>query len=116
MAGILREIGGTPILVNGVEDHIHVLTHLQPKLSVSNVVRDLKANSSRWVHTTHPERSSFAWQRGYAGFTVSRSNADDVRAYIADQEAHHKKVSFQDEYRAFLRKHGIEFDERYAWD
>jgi hypothetical protein len=79
-------------------------------------LRHLKANASRWVHETYPDRQAFAWQRGYAAFGVSRSNVDDVRRYIADQEEHHKTVSFQDEYRAFLRKHGVEFDERYVWD
>ena len=93
-----------------------MLAYLAAPMSVPDAVRVLKANSSGWVHRTFPERKAFAWQAGYAAFTVSRSALDDVRRYIANQEEHHKTVSFQDEYRAFLRRHEVEFDERYVWD
>ena len=116
MATILRDLGGKAVLINGMPDHVHVLTYVPATISISDLLRNLKANASRWVHETYPGRQAFGWQRGYAAFGVSRSNVDDVRRYIADQEEHHKTVSFQDEYRAFLRRHGMEFDERYVWD
>jgi hypothetical protein len=83
---------------------------------MSDAVRIIKSNSSGWVHRTFPDRESFAWQSGYAAFSVSQSVYDDLRRYIEDQEEHHKETSFQDEYRKFLRKHGLEWDERYVWD
>ncbi|MDB5296431.1 MAG: Transposase like protein [Phycisphaerales bacterium] len=116
LGGILIEARAKPVLIGGVADHVHVLTYLPAPLPIPDAVRVLKANSSGWVHRTFPDRRSFAWQAGYAAFTVSRSGLEDVRRYIANQEEHHKSVSFQDEYRAFLRKHDIEFDERYVWD
>jgi putative transposase len=116
MATVIKDVGGKAVLINGMPDHVHVLTHLPATVSVSDVLRTVKANASRWVHETYPDRAAFGWQRGYAAFSVSASNVDDVRRYVADQEERHRTLSFQDEYRAFLRKHGIEFDERYVWD
>jgi putative transposase len=116
MAVVIKDLGGKAVLINGMPDHVHVLTHMPPKIATSDLLRDLKANSSRWVHENYPDQASFAWQRGYAAFSVSRSNLDDVRRYVQDQDEHHKTMSFQDEYRAFLNKHGIEFDEQYVWD
>lgn len=115
MGGIVREVGGTALAINGPSDHVHALTLLRASVSVSDVLRTLKANSSKWVHDQWPDRRAFAWQTGYGAFTVSQSNVDAVRRYIADQEEHHKQVTFQDEFRAFLRRHGIAFDERYIW-
>ena len=94
MGGILRELGGTPILVNGPDDHVHALTALPPTRSLSDVMRVLKTNSSRWVHEQWPARRDFAWQSGYGAFTVSRSNVDEVERYIAGQEEHHRHVTF----------------------
>jgi hypothetical protein len=79
-------------------------------------MRTLKANSSRWVHETFPAGASFAWQVGYGAFSVSQSNSDAVRAYIESQEEHHRTVSFQEEFVAFLKRHEIEYDERYIWE
>ena len=116
MAAVLRDMGGKAILINGMPDHVHVLTYVPPTVSISDLLRNLKANASRCVHKTYPGRRAFAWQRGYAAFSVNPGNVDDIRRYVADQEEHHKRVSFQDEYRAFLRKHNVPFDERYVWD
>lgn len=116
MATILNDLGGKAILINGMPDHVHVLTHVPPTAAVSDVLRSVKANASRWVHETYPDRPDFGWQRGYAAFSVSSSNIDDVRRYVADQEERHRTISFQDEYRAFLQKHGVAFDEQYVWD
>jgi hypothetical protein len=83
---------------------------------MSDVMEKVKANSSRWIHVNRVLPRAFAWQRGYAAFSVSESNVERVFGYIANQEAHHRHVSFQDELRAFLRQHGVEYDERYLWN
>ena len=115
IGGIVNEIDGKPVIVNGVADHVHVLAYLPPTLAVSDALRTIKTNSSRWVHETNKDLAAFAWQAGYAAFAVSRSVMEDVRRYIQEQEEHHRTLTYEDEYRAFLRKHGIEFDERYVW-
>jgi hypothetical protein len=84
--------------------------------SIAEIVRTLKSNSSKWIHQEFNEAASFAWQAGYGAFSVSFSNLDGVKRYNANQEDHHRRMSFQDEFRALLRKHGIEWDERYVWD
>ena len=116
MGGVLREIGVAPLIVNGTEDHLHALVGLPATRSVADVIRIVKANSSKWVHEEFPNHRDLAWQSGYAAFSVSQSNVDAVRAYIADQEEHHHTVSFQEEYLAFLKRHGITYDERYVWE
>lgn len=116
IGGIVREAGGTPLVMNGVDDHVHLLLGLPALLSVADAMRLLKTNSSRWVHEQWPQRRAFAWQAGYGAFSVSRSNVDEVERYIAQQEEHHRRLTFQEEYLTFLRRHGIEFDERYVWD
>ena len=79
-------------------------------------LEEIKKHSSRWVKEIDPKYAGFSWQRGYGAFSVSRSQLDAVMAYVEGQEEHHQKITFQDEYRSFLKKHGIEFDERYVWD
>jgi len=93
-----------------------MLATLPPKLAVADALRDLKTNSSRWVHEQWPSRRAFAWQTGYSAFSVSESNAEAVAAYIEGQGEHHRKVTFQQEYLAFLTRHGIEYDQRHVWD
>jgi REP element-mobilizing transposase RayT len=115
MAGILRTIGGTPVLINGPADHIHVLTTLPATLPLANALRDLKGDSSRWVKETL-SLPTFAWQAGYAAFAVSKSGLAAVRTYIAGQEEHHKTISFQEEYLAFLKRHEIDYDPRFVFD
>jgi len=90
-----------------------VLAKLRPDSALSDVLRDLKANATGWMHDLFPSRRDFSWQRGYAAFTVSHSNINEVRAYIARQEEHHLKVSFRDEFVQFLKANDIEYDERY---
>jgi putative transposase len=116
LGGIIRELNGTALAINGPTDHVHLLLSLPPNLALSEAMRVLKTNSSRWVHEQWPQRRPFAWQTGYGAFSVSQSNADQVCAYIADQEEHHRLVSFQDEFLAFLKRHGIAYDERYIWE
>ena len=114
--GIVRDHGGIPIQVGGTADHVHLLVTLRQQPALSEFLRDLKAGSSGWVHDTFPEASDFWWQTGYGAFTVSHSAIDAVKAYVANQEEHHKERTFQDEFRSLLVKHGIGFDEKYLWE
>ncbi len=116
MATVLHNLGCAPVLINSVEDHIHLLFDLSRTVAVSKVVEDVKKASSKWIKTQGPEFAGFAWQAGYGAFAVSESNVDAVREYIAGQREHHHKKSFQEEYRQFLEKHRVAFDERYVWD
>jgi REP element-mobilizing transposase RayT len=116
MATVLKNFNCPPILINSVEDHAHLLIEMARTVSVSAVVEEVKTTSSRWIKTQGPEFAKFAWQSGYGAFSVSESGVDAVRDYIANQREHHRRYSFQEEYRAFMKKHGIEFDEKYGWD
>ena len=116
MAGVLQRIGCEPILIGGMEDHVHVLCNLSRTVTIAQLVEEAKKSPSKWVKEQGPQYREFFWQTGYGAFSVSQSNVEKVRAYIATQEEHHRKVSFQDEFRALCRKHGVEIDERYAWD
>jgi REP element-mobilizing transposase RayT len=100
----------------GMPDHVHLLTSHHKQVSVADIVRDIKANSSRWIHEQFPDLRGFAWQEGYGAFAVSYSLLDDVKAYLASQAEHHRTRTFQDEFRAFLERHDIPYDERYIWD
>jgi len=115
LGGIARNIDTTPIAVGGVADHVHALVAMPTRLSVAEVVRTLKSNSSAWVHETWPGRL-FQWQNGYGAFSVSESNQDAVVRYIGNQEEHHRKRTFQEEFLELLKRHGIEYDPRYVWD
>jgi putative transposase len=114
LGGALNDLQCPNIWTGGVADHVHSLFVLSRTLSVSNVVEELKKESSKWAKKTiHP---AFYWQNGYGAFSVSASNVDQVKKYIENQEQHHRTVSFQDEFRELLRRHEIEWDERYVWD
>jgi putative transposase len=115
IGGTIRNLGGVSLGVNGMNDHVHVLAKLRPDKSVSDVLRDLKANASGWMHDVFPNLNEFSWQRGYGAFTVSASQIDGVRNYIADQEHHHSARTFKDEFVALLKANGIEFDDKYLW-
>jgi REP element-mobilizing transposase RayT len=116
MGGIVRERQSVLVSAGGIADHVHLLVSLSREWAVCDLVRDIKANSSHWVHEKYPEKAFFAWQAGYGVFSVSVSQLPTVKNYIARQEEHHRTLTFQDEYRKFLKKHGIEYDERYVWD
>jgi putative transposase len=116
MSGILREVGAKTLIVNGPADHVHLLVRLPATKCLADVIRILKTNSSRWVHETFPHQKNFGWQTGYGAFSVSESNRDTVYNYIANQEEHHRKKSFQEEFITFLKKHGMEYEEKYLWD
>src|SRR5215467_9185730 len=106
IGGTLRNVGGISLELNGTEDHLHLLAKLGPTRALSDVLRDLKANASGWMHDVFPELSEFSWQRGYGAFTVSQSKAEQVRRYIARQKEHHQRVSFRDEFIRFLKANG----------
>jgi putative transposase len=116
VATVLENLGCHAVLVNSVDDHIHILFELARTVAVSAVVEDIKKSSSKWLKTQRGIDRGFAWQNGYGVFSVSISNVASVRRYIANQEAHHRKRSFQEEFRVFLDQHGVPYDERYLWD
>jgi putative transposase len=114
MATVLRNSGCPAVLINSVADHVRILFELGPTVAVSKAVEEVKTSSSKWLKTQGPEFSRFSWQTGYGAFSVSESNVAAVRDYIANQAEHHRVKSFQEEYRAFLARHGVAFDERYV--
>lgn len=114
MAGIVKNVGGLPIAVNGPSDHVHVLFVLPAPISVSKMMEKLKANSSKWIHQRWPERRFFAWQEGYGAFSVSYSNLNRVRDYISRQEEHHARRSFREELVTFLEKNEVSYDPRFV--
>ena len=116
MGGIIRELGGTALLINGPADHVHILMLFPAKIALPEMMGKLKANSSGWVHREFPAKRAFAWQTGFAAFSVSLSQKQAVLDYIAGQEEHHRKLSFKEEFIAFLQKHEVEYDERYIWE
>jgi putative transposase len=113
IGGTIRGLGGISLELNGTEDHVHLLAKLRPDRALSDVLRDLKANASGWMHDLFPALKDFSWQRGYGAFTVSQSNIKEVRNYISRQKEHHAKVTFRDEFIQFLKSNGIEYDERF---
>ena len=114
LAGIIKNHRGEAIEIGGMPDHVHLLVRLDQKTFFPDFMRELKASSSRWSRRHHDD--AFAWQRRYGAFTVSESASVAVRTYIRNQKTHHRKRSFEEEYRSFLERHRIEFDERYIWD
>ena len=116
MGGIIRELDGKAVAIDGAGDHIHLLLWMPPTRSISEMLRVLKTNSSRWVNRKRGAKRDFAWQAGYGAFSVSHFTAPAVVRYIRGQENHHRRVSFQEEFVAFLKRNGIEYDERYIWE
>jgi REP element-mobilizing transposase RayT len=110
IGGIVRKQNGNLIEVGGIEDHIHLLLNLSPANSVSSAIRDIKANSSKWLNESGETNSRFEWQKGYSAFTVSHSQIEVVQQYIQNQREHHRSVSFEDEYVKILERHGISFE------
>ena len=116
IGGIVRNRKCELLSAGGMPDHVHLLISLGRECSLADLLRDLKANSSRWVHDEFPGNQGFAWQSGYGAFSVSASKLDPVKKYIEDQRRHHASQSFQDEFRELLRRHELTWDERYVWD
>ena len=116
LGAVSKQLECPPLKVGGVEDHVHLLCRLARTIAQAEWVKELKRVSSLWLKEQKGDYLDFQWQGGYADFSVSQSNLEQVTHYITNQEEHHHKVSFQDELRALLRKHNLEWDERYIWD
>lgn len=116
IGGTLRKTGSTLLTAGGMPDHVHLLISLGKESSISETVRIVKSNSSKWVHTTFENQHGFAWQSGYGAFAVSHSQLAKVRKYIARQRENHQRLTFQEEFKALLERHHVEYDERYLWD
>ena len=111
-----RELECPPVLVGGTDDHVHVLAQMGRSISLSDWIKEMKRTSSIWLKEHDRQLASFYWQGGYAAFSVSPSNLPQVERYVKSQEEHHKKMTFQDELRALLKRHGLQWDERHLWD
>ena len=115
MGGIARDNHMKAIAIGGSDDHAHLLISLPATLSVAAAIKQIKGGSSRWIHDTFPDHREFEWQEGYGAFSIGISGVADTTAYIQKQEEHHQTVTFEDEYRAFLKRHDLHYDEKYIW-
>lgn len=115
IGGIIRNNDGALIAAGGTDDHIHLLAILSKQQSISDALRIIKTNSSSWIHKEFTTKHQFAWQHGYGAFTVSPSVVDLVKRYIANQQEHHRTVTFQEEFLRFLHEYNVPYDERYVW-
>ena len=116
LATVLKNQDSPAVRIGGTSDHVHSLFRLSKNCSLAKIVEEIKTSSSKWIKTQRGSFSNFHWQSGYGAFSVGPAEVDAVAAYIAQQETHHRAVSFQEEYRKLLETHAIEFDERYLWD
>lgn len=115
IGNLINETGCKTIIVNGVEDHVHCFLGLKPVLSISELMKEVKAKSSKYINDNQLTNCRFEWQEGYGVFSYGHSQIDDVFQYISNQEAHHKKLTFREEYLAFLEKFEVPYDERYVF-
>ncbi len=115
IGGIIKELGGILIEINTMPEHIHFYVYIPKTVSVSKFMEIIKANSSKWIHTTFPKRQDFGWQDGYGAFSVSKSSEEKVIQYIRNQQHHHREKSFQEEFIDMLNKYHIEYNEKYIW-
>jgi len=115
MASIIKDNESIPILINGVEDHVHILCVMSKNISLAKLVEEIKRHSSRWIKTKDKYYTQFSWQGGYGGFSVSSSLHDKTKSYISKQEEHHKKKSFREEYLIFLKEYGVDYNEQFLW-
>ena len=120
LATVCNNHDSPPIIVGGTHDHIHILCKMSKKITLAKLLQELKTNSSKWIKSQSAEHgailSKFSWQKGYGAFSVSASQVETVKNYIANQKDHHKKMTFKEEYILFLKKHNIEYDEKYLWN
>ncbi len=116
LGGIAKQNKIKAIEIGGVEDHVHILLSLPATMPIAKAMQLIKGGSSKWIHETFPDRRLFNWQEKYGAFSVSASQLDTIVAYIKTQEAHHRKMTFQEEFLSLLKKHRIEYDERYLWE
>ncbi|MEZ6060549.1 MAG: transposase [Planctomycetaceae bacterium] len=116
IGGIIREQNGHLVEIGEIEDHLHVLSDIHPTRAVSDTIRDIKASASKWINELPEARDRFEWQKGYSAFTVSYSQSDSVQDYVRNQQEHHRRKSFEQEYVSFLNRHEIIFDPRYLFE
>jgi putative transposase len=116
MAKIFRSLKSPSLAIDGTSDHIHALFSLGRVIKIADLVEEVKTESSKWIKTKGREFEDFHWQRGYGAFSVGQSQVSAIKRYIARQKIHHQRITFQDEYRKFLKTYGIDYDERYVWD
>ena len=116
LGGIARENKIKALSIGGIEDHVHVLLSLPSTLSIAKAIQLIKGGSSKWIHDNFPEHRLFSWQEGYGAFSIGISDVERTITYIENQKEHHHKMDFKQEFIAFLKKYGIEYDERYIWD
>lgn len=116
MATVFRTLESPSLAINGTSDHIHALFRLGRKIALAKVIEEIKTSSSKWIKTKGPEYGGFHWQNGYGAFSVGQSGVAAVKKYIANQKEHHRRKTFQEEFREFLAKYQVEYDERYVWD
>jgi putative transposase len=116
MATIFREHNSPSLIIDGTRDHVHTLFALGRTITIADLAEEVKTGSSKWIKTKGREFRNFHWQKGYGGFSIGQSNVAALKRYIRNQKQHHRRLSFQDEYRDFLKRYEIVFDERYVWD
>jgi putative transposase len=119
LATVLTDYNCVPIQIGGIEDHIHLLFGLSRTIAISELVETLKTSTSKWLKTktaTNPDLAHFHWQSGYGAFSLSQSDLDVAIKYIANQETHHAKTTFQEEYRRFLQRYQVPYEDKYVWD
>jgi REP element-mobilizing transposase RayT len=116
MATIFRELKSPSFEIDGTSDHVHILFSLARVIAIADLVQEVKTQTSKWIKTKGPEFKNFHWQSGYGAFSIGQSQVQEVKRYIYGQKEHHRRVTFQDEYRKFLKAYGIDYDERYVWD
>jgi REP element-mobilizing transposase RayT len=115
MGGLIKQTFSDPIKIGGTHNHVHILANMSKNISLAKFLEEIKKNSSRWIKTKDVHYRNFAWQGGYAGYSVSQSKVEVVTKYIENQKEHHKKLTFQEEYLKFLNEYGIGYDENYLW-
>jgi len=116
MATIFRGLKSPSLAINGTDDHVHILFSLARVITIADLLEEVMTETSKWIKTKGPEFRNFHWQRGYGAFSIGQSQVEDVKRYIHAQKEHHRRLTFQDEYRLFLKAYGIEYDEQYVWD
>lgn len=116
LGGICKNLECNPVKIGGYKNHVHILCLLSRKTALMSLIEELKSHSSKWIKTKGDNYRNFYWQRGYGGFSVNPTEIKVVEEYIKNQEKHHKKMSFQEEYRAFLKKYKVDYNEKYVWD
>lgn len=116
LGGVIKNLKGIPIIINGMPNHVHILSTFPRTITIAKFLEEIKKSSSKWIKTQGREFVGFSWQGGYAAFSVSQSKVDVVSKDIINQKEHHKKITFQEEVIQFLEKYGVEYDEKYLWD